>query len=153
MTGIAGLNFINDFASLIRTKWVSNSGGKLPGIVSKWNIKTVGHGESIYDQIILALDGESSEIFSLLQGEPNRGASYDWLHGVDVSIDIRSGESERRVLQLTNEVMRIIKSNVVPTINKRTYLQLLPTGVTSLNEQYRNLYRYSIGVETLIFNP
>ena len=79
--------------------------------------------------------------------------TYDWLHDVSISIDIRTSESELRVLQLVNEIMRILKTNVVPTINNRTYIQMLPEGVTSLNEEYRNLYRYLISVSAIKLNP
>ena len=79
--------------------------------------------------------------------------TYDWLHDVSISIDVRTSESELRVMQLVNEIMRILKTNVVPTINNRTYIQMLPEGITSLNEEYRNLYRYLISVSAIKLNP
>ena len=56
-------------------------------------------------------------------------------------------------MQLVDEIMKILKNNVLPTINNRTYIQMLPEGITSLNEEYRNLYRYIISVSAIKLNP
>lgn len=156
MTGIAGLNFVNDLIQLLGEKWITGDGGKKPVITAQWGKKVTGFVQSKYREIIISLDSENPQIFSLLQGNLNTDA-YDWLHDVSISLDIRSGQSEADILQMVNETMRILKSNTVPTIiaknGTRTYLQMLPEGVTSLNEEYRNMYRYMISVSCLIFNP
>ena len=146
--GFIGLNFANDIITLLNGKWQS-SGGAKPSFQTQWNMKNVGLGSRTYNQVIISIDAENPQIYSLMQGD----ATDDWLHDVSISIDIRTSESELRVMQLVDEIMKILKNNVVPTINNRTYIQMLPDGITSLNEEYRNLYRYIISVSAMKLNP
>lgn len=155
--GIAGLDFVNDIIQLLNN-WKVSSGGKKPKITAIWDIKTVGFVQNNYREIIITLDAENAQIFSLLQGNLNSDNAYDWLHDVSISLDVRSGQSERDILQMVNETMRILKSNTVPTVtsktgDRRTYLQLVPEGITSLNDDYHKIYRYMISVSALRFNP
>jgi len=156
MTGIAGLNFVTDITKILNDNWKAGVGGKKPNITAQWGVKATGHATNRYREIIISLDSENPQIFSLLQGTLNTDA-YDWLHDVSISLDIRSGQSEADILQMVNETVRILKSNSVPTVaskdGNRTYLQVLPEGITSLNEEYRNMYRYMVSVSCLIFNP
>jgi len=156
MAGIAGLNFVNDLIKILNDKWKTGTGGKKPKITAQWGVKTTGHATNMYREIIISLDSENPQIFSLLQGNLNTDA-YDWLHDVSISLDIRSGSSEADILQMVNETVRILKTNTVPTVvtksGTRTYLQVLPEGITSLNEEYRNMFRYMVSVSCLIFNP
>ena len=152
--GFIGLNFANDIITLLNGKWQS-SGGAKPSFQTQWNMKNVGLGSRTYNQVIISIDAENPQIYSLMQGDATDATkfTYDWLHDVSISIDIRTSESELRVMQLVDEIMRILKTNVVPTINNRTYIQMLPEGITSLNEEYRNLYRYLISVSAIKLNP
>ena len=50
-------------------------------------------------------------------------------------------------------VLRILKNNVVSTINNREYIQIVPTNIVSLNEEFRNIFRYSIDVDAKRINP
>jgi len=152
--GFIGLTFANDLITLLNGKWKS-SGGAKPLFQTQWNIKNVGLGSRNYNQVIISIDAENPQIYSLMQGDATDATkfTYDWLHDVSISIDVRTSESESRVLQLVDEIMRILKTNVVPTINNRTYIQMLPEGITSLNEEYRNLYRYLISVSAIKLNP
>ena len=152
--GFIGLNFANDIITLLNGKWKA-SGGAKPLFQTQWNMKNVGLGSRNYNQVIISIDAENPQIYSMMQGDATDATkfTYDWLHDVSISIDIRTSESELRVLQLVNEIMRILKTNVVPTINNRTYIQMLPEGITSLNEEYRNLYRYLISVSAIKLNP
>lgn len=152
--GFIGLNFANDIITLLNGKWKA-SGGAKPLFQTQWNMKNVGLGSRNYNQVIISIDAENPQIYSMMQGDATDATkfTYDWLHDVSISIDIRTSESELRVLQLVNEIMRILKTNVVPTINSRTYIQMLPEGITSLNEEYRNLYRYLISVSAIKLNP
>ena len=79
--------------------------------------------------------------------------NYDWLHDISVTLDIYSSVSEARVLQLVDEIVKILKNNVVTTINGREYLQMLPGNIVSLNEEFRNIFRYNIDVDAMRFNP
>ena len=152
--GFIGLKFANDLITLLNGKWKA-SGGAKPLFQTQWNMKNVGLGSRNYNQVIISIDAENPQIYSMMQGDATDATkfTYDWLHDVSISIDVRTSESESRVLQLVNEIMRILKTNVVPTINNRTYIQMLPEGITSLNEEYRNLYRYLISVSAIKLNP
>tara|TARA_R110000751_G_scaffold63084_2_gene130489 strand:+ start:315 stop:782 length:468 start_codon:yes stop_codon:yes gene_type:complete len=152
--GFIGLKFANDLITLLNGKWKA-SGGAKPLFQTQWNMKNVGLGSRNYNQVIISIDAENPQIYSMMQGDATDATkfTYDWLHDVSISIDVRTSESESRVLQLVDEIMRILKTNVVPTINNRTYIQMLPEGVTSLNEEYRNLYRYLISVSAIKLNP
>ena len=152
--GFIGLKFANDLITLLNGKWKA-SGGAKPLFQTQWNMKNVGLGSRNYNQVIISIDAENPQIYSMMQGDATDATkfTYDWLHDVSISIDVRTSESESRVLQLVDEIMRILKTNVVPTINNRTYIQMLPEGITSLNEEYRNLYRYLISVSAIKLNP
>ncbi len=153
--GFMGLDFANDIVELLNSKWKNGSGGQKPTFSTQWNKKVVGLGSRAYNEVIISIDAENPQIYSLLQGDSTDATkfTYDWLHDVSISVDIRTSLSENRCLQMVNEIMRIIKTNVVPTINNRTYIQLLPEGVTSLNEEYRNIFRYMISVSGIRLNP
>ena len=152
--GMAGLQFANDIVTMIENNWLESNGGIRPEIITQWNVKTIGQGDSNYAMVIISIDSENPQIYSMLQGTTDPTISaYDWLHEVSVTLDVRTGVSESRVLDLVNETMRIIKTNTVPIINNTQYIQLLPEGITSLNEQYRNLWRYTISVAAIRFNP
>ncbi|MDE1839955.1 MAG: hypothetical protein KGH87_08560 [Thaumarchaeota archaeon] len=153
-SGFAGLQFANDIVYLIKNSWIIENGGEKPEVVTQWNVKTIGQGDSNYSMVIVSIDSENPQIYSMLQGTPAANLSnYDWLHEISITLDIRTGISESRVLEMVNETMRILKTNTVPLINNTQYVQLLPEGTTSLNEEYRNLFRYTISVSAIRFNP
>lgn len=151
---MAGLPFANDIITHLKDNWVVNTGGKLPTFSTKWKKKVVGLGQRLYDEIIVELDTEDPKIFSLISGiGTDDKFNYDWLHDISVTIDVYTSVSETRVLQLVDEIVRILKNNVVTTINNRDYIQILPGNITSLNEEFRNIFRYNIDVDALRFNP
>lgn len=152
--GIAGLVFVNDMIKLLGDKWRPGQVPK-PEITAVWKKKAIGVGSKTFNQLIITLDSENAQIFSLLQGDAtdNTAFTYDWLHDITISLDIRTSVSEEHVLKLVNEAMYILKHNVVPVINSHSYIQVIPEAITSLNEQYRGLYRYMISVNALRFNP
>ena len=151
--GMAGLPFANDIVKLLNDEWQS-TGGKKPVFSTKWKKKVVGHGTNNYDEIIIELDTENINIFSLISsiGADDK-FNYDWLHDISVTADIYSSKSEDRVLQLVDEVIRILKNNVVTTINNREYLQILPSNAVSLNEEFRNIFRYTVDIDAMRYNP
>lgn len=155
VNGIAGLSFVDDIITLMKNKWIPASGGTKPEFDKQWGIKQVGTADNTYDEVIISIDSENPQIFSLLQGDAtdNTKFTYDWLHEVSITLDIRTAKSENRVLQLVNEVARILKTNVVPVVNNRQYIQVLPEGFTSMNEEYRSIFRYLGSVSCLRFNP
>jgi len=152
--GMAGLPFANDIIKLLKSEWLPGTGGKKPVFTAKWKKKVVGHGTSRYDEVIVELDTEDPRIFSLISAIGSDGKfDYDWLHDLSVTVDVYTNTSEDRVLQLVDEILRILKNNVVTTINLRDYVQILPGTITSLNEEFRNIYRYTIDVDAMRFNP
>jgi hypothetical protein len=74
-------------------------------------------------------------------------------HDLSINLDIYSSVSDAIVLQLVDEILKILKNNVVTTINNREYIQILPGNVVSLNEDFRNIFRYNIDVDAMRFNP
>lgn len=153
-TWIAGLPFANDVVTLLKTNWSKNTGGAQPTMNTSWKVKAVGVADSIAEQIIISIDSENPQIYSMLQSSTATNPSnYDWLHDVSLSVDVRTGKSEERVLQMIGEVVRILETNVVPLINFHQYIRVLPGPIHSANEEYRNLFRYIIDVDGLIFDP
>lgn len=151
--GMAGLPFANDIVTLLSSNWKS-TGGKKPIFTTKWKKKVVGLGQRSYDEVIIELDTEDPKIFSLISGVGGDSKfDYDWLHDISVTVDIYTSISETRCLQLVNEIVRIIKNNVVTIINGHDYIQILPGNITSLNEEFRNIFRYNVDIDALRFNP
>ena len=151
--GMAGLPFANDIIDHLKSNWTS-SGGKAPVFTTKWKKKAVGVGTRVYDEVIVELDTEDPKIFSMITNIGADGKfNYDWLHDLSITLDIYTSVSEARVLQLVDEIIRILKNNVVTTINGREYLQMLPGNIVSLNEEFRNIFRYNIDVDAMRFNP
>ena len=148
MTGIAGLDILNEMVAFFRSEL---SGVRVETI---WKEKSVGFGTSGFDVVFLGLDEEDPAIFSLQHADSEGKPIWDWLHTVHFYIDIRTGKSEERVLELVDKIMQIIKRNVIPTHpSGNQNIQLLPVGITSLNEDYRNLFRYMIDCQIMVFNP
>lgn len=150
--GMASLPFANDMITLLKKKWKS-SGGKVPVFSVRWKKKAVGIGQKSYEEVIIELDSEDPKIFSLISGGTVGAFTYDWLHDISITIDVYTSISENRVLVMVNEIIRILKTNVVTTINNRVYLQILPGTITPLNEEFRNIFRYNIDVDAMRFNP
>lgn len=152
--GIAGLDFVEDMIKHIKDEWPSTS-GKTPIVSAQWKIKEVGHVEPKYSEIIISLDSENPRIFSLITDVGTDGKfNYDWLHDISITLDLRTGISQNRIDEMVNGVMSIFKNNVAtPIINSREYIQILPSNVVSLNEEYRNLFRYTVDIEAMRFNP
>ena len=102
--GFIGLNFANDIITLLNGKWKA-SGGAKPLFQTQWNMNNVGLGSRNYNQVIISIDAENPQIYSMMQGDATDATkfTYDWLHDVSISIDVRTSESELRVMQLVNE--------------------------------------------------
>jgi len=151
--GIAGLTFVKDMIAFLGEQWTTDSGGAQPDITAQWNKKTVGFGGDNYQEIIISLDSENPNIYSLLQSTDADVFFWDWLHDISITLDIRTGDGEDRVLQMVDEVVRILKLNVITAINGTIYVQILPGAIVSLLEEYRNMFRYTVDVDCLRFNP
>ncbi len=153
--GDPGLEFANDLITLFKTKWVPKTGGKRPDFATKWNIKEVGRGNAKYTNIIIDADVDDPTIFSL-QFKKDNIPSWDFYHYISANIDMITSESEKRMSQVAFEITRILKTNVVPQpedMNTHIYTQLLPAPIIDLNEDYRNIFRKTMTVESQRFNP
>ncbi|NIT99616.1 MAG: hypothetical protein GWN01_01325 [Nitrosopumilaceae archaeon] len=152
MSGIAGLDFKDDIIALLN-KWRSGNGGRKPTFTVVWKKKDIGRGNRGYDEVIVILDAENPNIFSLRRTDGSGNSIYDWLHDISISIDIWTSNGEKRSHEMVNEVVRLLKTNVLFNINNRQYVQLLPTGIEPLHEEYRNIYRWIVDVEAMRLNP
>ncbi|WP_428323672.1 hypothetical protein [Nitrosopumilus sp.] len=154
MSGLAGLKFADDIIKLLSDKWRPGSGGKRPTFSKAWRTKTVNVGTNSDENIIVMLDSDNPNIFSLQYKDADSNPIFDWLHDLSVSLDVRTGKSEDRVEQMVDEVYRILKTNVAaPTVNNRQYVQLLPGQAQPMLEDFKNYFRYVVDVEAMRLNP
>lgn len=153
VNGIGGLDFVNNMIAYLAEKWIEDTGGEQPVFTAQWKKKTTGFVDGNYQEVILSLDSENPNIYSLLQSTEANDFFWDWLHDISITLDVRTGDNEGRVLQMVNEIVRILKTTVILPINDTVYVQVLPGAIVSLNEEYRNMFRYTIDVDALQFNP
>ncbi len=151
--GSAGLRFMNDFILLLNTQWRSGVTRK-PTISKIWTRKVTGLVSNNARDVLITLDDESPQIFSL-QTRTGNTPSWDWLHDVGLTIEVRTGTSVDDALSIVSEITRIIKANVtlVVGVDNNEYVQMLPGTIVSRNEEFRNLFRYIMEVSVLKYNP
>lgn len=153
MDGIAGLDFMDDIITLFKDKWAGSGGGKLPVFTKEWKTKTINFGTNREEKIIISLDGENPEIFSLKYDDGDGNPIYDWLHTVSISADVWTGQSETRALQMVNGLVHILKTNVVLKVGNNQYVQMLPGDFNSAFGEYKNIFRYVLDIEAMRLNP
>ena len=149
--GSAGLRFLEDFVKLLNSKWKSGN-SKKPRISIIWERKVTGFVTKGARDVLITLDDESIQIFSL-QNRVGGDPSWDWLHDVGLSCEVRTGTNIKDALSIVSEITRIIKTNVTLVIGGNEYVQMLPGTVTSRNEEFRNLFRYIMDLSVLKYNP
>ena len=152
--GSAGLRFMNDFIFLLNKKWKSGNTRK-PTISKIWTRKVTGLISNNARDVLITLDDESPQIFSLQQRDGDDQPFWDWLHDVGLTIEVRTGTSVDDALSIVSEITRIIKKNVtlVTGVDNNEYVQMLPGTIVSRNEEFRNLFRYVMEVSVLKYNP
>lgn len=153
--GDPGLEFSNDLITLFKKKWIDKTGGKRPDFSTKWNIKEVGRGNRQYTNIIIDSDVDDPTIFSL-QFRKDNVPSWDFYHYISSTVDIITSESETRMKKVAFEIVRILKTNVVPQpedMNNHVYTQMLPGPFIDLNEDFRGIFRKTMTVDSERFNP
>ncbi len=150
--GSAGLVFLNDFVDLLNTKWKSGN-TKKPTISLIWDRKVTGLMNRGARDILITLDDETFQIFSLQSRDGNGKPSWDWLHDVGLTVEIRTGTNVIDCLEILNELSRILKENVTLFINGHEYVQMLPGTAISRNEEFRNLFRWVMDLSVLKYNP
>ena len=133
---IATYDVIDDVISMLKEKWNTSTGGEIPRIERIWDEKTIGFGDMSIKKGIILIEpmNESIQYFSL--GGTNH------LHGIDLTLDIRSYQSLDRHSELVSEVARIIKNQ----IRRTGSVDLRITGTEPLSRLYRNMFRHMIRI-------
>ena len=140
---IATYDVIDDVISMLKTKWNTSLGGEIPRIERIWDEKTIGFGDMSIKKGIILIEpmNESIQYFSL--GGTNH------LHGIDLTLDIRSYQSLDRHSELVSEVARIIKNQ----IRRTGSVDLRITGTEPLSRLYRNMFRHMIRIRYRKIDP
>ena len=140
---IATYDVIDDVISMFKTKWNTSLGGVIPRIERIWDEKTIGFGDMSIKKGIILIEpmNESIKYFSL--GGTNH------LHGVDLTLDIRSYQSLDRHSELVSEVARIIKDQITRTGS----VDLRIMGTEPLSRLYRNMFRHMIRIRYRKIDP
>ena len=140
---IATYDVIDDVTSMLKTKWNTSLGGVIPRIERIWDEKTIGFGDMSIKKGIILIEpmNESVQYFSL--GGTNH------LHGIDLTLDIRSYQSLDRHSELVSEVARIIKDQITRTGS----VDLRIMGTEPLSRLYRNMFRHMIRIRYRKIDP
>ena len=140
---IATYDVIDDVISMFKTKWNTSSGGQIPRIERIWDEKTIGFGDMGIKKGIIIIEpmNESIKYFSL--GGTNH------LHGVDLTLDIRSYQSLDRHSELVSEVARIIKDQITRTGSE----DIRVVGTEPLSRLYRNMFRHMVRITYRKIDP
>ena len=140
---IATYDVIDDVISMLKTKWNTSLGGEIPRIERIWDEKTIGFGDMSIKKGIILIEpmNEDIQYFSL------GGANH--LHGIDLTLDIRSYQSLNRHSELVSEVARIIKDQITRTGS----VDLRIMGTEPLIRLYRNMFRHMIRIRYRKIDP
>ena len=140
---IATYDVIDDVIDMLKTKWNTSLGGSLPRIERIWDEKVIGFGDMEVKKGIILIEptNESIQYFSL--GGTNH------LHGIDLTLDVRSYQSLNRHSELVSEVARIIKDQ----IRRTGSVDLRITGTEPLSRLYRNMFRHMIRIRYRKIDP
>ena len=140
---IATYDVIDDVMSMLKTKWNTSTGGPIPRIERIWDEKTIGFGDMSIKKGIILIEpmNEDVQYFSL------GGANH--LHGIDLTLDIRSYQSLNRHSELVSEVARIIKDQITRTGS----VDLRIMGTEPLSRLYRNMFRHMIRIRYRKLDP
>ena len=129
---------VTDTKNLINDNW---STGNVPNVTFMWEERATGFMDDRKDFILLTPTNEEPQYFGLY--------GQDFLHHINVKIDIHSYQNLEHHENLVNEVFRIIKSN----IRRNNFVDLIATSSYHDNDMYRNIYRHTIIVKYRKLNP
>lgn len=153
LDGSAGLQFMEDILFLLDDQWIPANVSK-PNFRKKWETKVTGMVQGKARDVLISLDTESVNIFSIQQRDGNDKPFWDWLHDVSLTIEVRTATTKEDALKIVSEITRIFKENVGSVlINGNEYVQMLPGTVVSQSEEFRNLFRYIMDVSAMKYNP
>ena len=129
---------LNDLVSLIKD---NDTTGYETDIEIIWQEKSVGFMDDRRDRILIYPRNEGVKPFSL--------HAEDWIHTIELIIEIRSYGDQERVSNIVNNVLGTLKNNV----RLPNFIDLLVTGTLSENDTMRNMYKHMINVTYRKHNP
>ena len=141
--GIATYTSIDDLIDMIKSKWNTSTGGQIPRVERIWDEKVIGFGDMEVKKGIILIEptNESIQYFSL--------GGTDHLHGIDLTLDIRSYQNIDRHDELVKEVVRIIKDQITRTGS----VDIRVVGTEPLSRLYRNMFRHMVRITYRRINP
>ena len=133
---------LNDMQTLLKGSWgTTDSSGDVPEIEIIWERKVVGLADYTRDTLLLTPKRENVEYFGLY--------GSDFLHHVDIQVEIWTYMNQDRLDNLTKEVTKIIKDN----IRREDFVDLVITGSISASDTYRNIWKHIITAKYRKINP
>ena len=140
--GTAMYDALEDMQALLKDKWgITDTSGDVPNIDVVWERKVVGLADYTRDTIILTPKRENIDYFGLY--------GSDFLHHVDIQIDLWSYMNQDRLNNLVKETAKIIKDN----IRRTNFVDLLLTGSISSSDTYRNIWKHVLTARYRKVNP
>tara|TARA_Y100001949_G_scaffold58265_1_gene49035 strand:- start:101 stop:529 length:429 start_codon:yes stop_codon:yes gene_type:complete len=140
--GTAMYDALEDMQALLKDKWgITDNSGDVPNIDVVWERKVVGLADYTRDTIILTPKKENIDYFGLY--------GSDFLHHVDIQIDLWSYMNQDRLNNLVKETAKIIKDN----IRRANFVDLLLTGSISSSDSYRNIWKHVLTARYRKVNP
>ena len=140
--GTAMYDALDDMQSLLKEKWgITDNSGDVPNIDIVWERKVVGLADYTRDTILLTPKKENIDYFGLY--------GSDFLHHVDIQIDLWSYMNQDRLNNLVKETAKIVKDN----IRRVNFVDLLLTGSISASDTYRNIWKHVLTVRYRKVNP
>jgi len=140
--GTAMYDSLEDMRTLLKDKWgVTSIVGDTPEIKVIWERKVVGFADYTRDTILLQPKRENIEYFGLY--------GSDFLHHVDIQIEIWTYMNQTRLNNMVKEVTKIIKDN----IRRDNFVDLMLTASVSSSETYRNIWKHILTAKYRKLNP
>ena len=140
--GTAMYDALEDMQAMLKDDWgITDTAGDVPNIDVVWERKVVGLADYTRDTILLTPKRENIDYFGLY--------GSDFLHHVDIQIDLWSYMNQDRLNNLVKETAKIIKDN----IRRANFVDLLLTGSISASDSYRNIWKHVLTARYRKVNP
>ena len=140
--GTAMYDSLEDMRTLLKDKWGTTSlSNDTPDIQVVWERKVVGFADYARDTILLQPKTEKIDYFGLY--------GSDFLHHVEIQIDIWSYMNQTRLDNMVKEVTKIIKNN----IRRTDFVDLMLMTSVSSSDTYRNIWKHVLTARYRKLNP
>ena len=140
--GTAMYDALEDMRTLLKDEWGTTSiVGDTPEVKVIWERKVVGFADYTRDTILLTPKREKIEYFGL--------HGSDFLHHVNIQIDIWTYMNQTRLDNMVKEITKIIKDN----IRRTDFVDLMITGSVSASDTYRNIWKHVLTAKYRKLNP